>query len=358
MANQTLYAVGVGDFIAYKGGQFYASGKFDTETNMEFTASYLDIRAGKRAKLVARYAHSSNATFSIIAANYAPEILKASMGGESITYGCVPKEESLTMATRTITLSETPKATGDIPATVWVNYNGNIIGSAIPTGKTVVLDSTGAWADIPDNSTVCVTYVYQNLAAETITMPAEVNPDILHIFVDIDVCTDKAGSGIVGRQVIEIPLAQLNPEQTINATMDGYSQSRLTGVMLADKSNATNACGGNGVYAYITTEIDDAKWYDNVYALTNDVDDLTVGNDSTVAINLLGLQYGGKYKYLTSDFYGDLTFTFDAGTAVGTTFNSKTGVITTGSTDGTATLKVKVTGVTRIPEYTLEIVVA
>lgn len=355
MANQTLYAVGVGDFIAYKGGQFYASGKFDTETNMEFTASYLDIRAGKRAPLVARYTHSPNATFSIIAANYAPEILKASMGGVDVQGRGLPKEESLTMATRTITLSETPKANGDIPATVWIKFNGDMLGALEATGRTVVIPNTGAYTNLPDNSTVCVTYVYGNLAAKTITMPAEVNPDILHIFVDIDLCTDKAGSGIVGRQVVEIPLGQLNPEQTINATMDGYSQSRLTGVMLADKTGNQNACGGNGVYAYITTEIFDAKWYDNVVRITNDIDDLTVANSSTANINLMALEKGGTYIFLDEDYYSDLTFEFDAGTATGTTFNSETGVITTGATGGTAYLTVSITGVTTVLAYTLEI---
>lgn len=367
MLNQTLYSVGVGDFIAYKGVQFYASGKFCTETNMEFTSNSTDLRAGKRAPMVCRYFHSSNATFSIVAANYAPEIMKASMGGQDVSYGCVPQEESLTMATRTITLSNTPVATGDIPATVWIkNAKGQMLGALTATGNTVVIPSDGAYAGLADNSTVCATYIYKNLAAETFTIPAQVNPDILHIFVDIDLFTDKSGSGKVGRQVIEIPLAQLSPDQTINATMDGYSQSKLTGTMLADKSNATNACGDHGVYAYITTEITAANWYDNVYALTNDIDNIELANSASVGINLLGLQYGGNYMFISKDYYdgGDSTksglihFTFSAGTATGTTFDATTGVITAGSTDGTATLQVSVNGVTSIPTYTLEIDVA
>ena len=363
MANQTLYSVGVGDFIAYKGGQLFAIGKFDTETSMEFTASYLDIRGGKRGKLLARYAHSSNATFSIIAANYSPEILAASMGGQKVeNYGYVPFEESLEVkAGRVITLSNTPKAVGDIPANVWVRYNGKTYSPiAYNNSLTITLPNTEEYNEIPTNANVCAVYQYQNLAAadSTFSMPAEVEPAILHIFVDIDLVGDESGSGVIGHQVVEIPLAQLNPEQTINATMDGYSQSRLTGVMLADKSASTNACGGQGVYAYITTVINDANWYDDVYAIVNDVDDLELGNSTTATINLLGLQAGGKYMVIGSSYYGDLTFTFDAGTATGTTFDSETGVITTSTTDGTATLKVKVTGVTRIKEYTLEINVA
>ena len=362
MANQTLYSVGVGDFIAYKGGELFAIGKFDTETSMEFTASYLDIRGGKRGKLLARYAHSSNATFSIIAANYAPEILKAAMGGTEVqNYGYIPFEESRTLSTRTFTVTHTPVKVGDIPANVWVRYNGKTYSPiAYADSSSITLPNTAEYNEIPDDAEICVVYQYQNLAAaaSTFAMPAEVEPAILHIFVDIDLVGDESGSGVIGHQVVEIPLAQLNPEQTINATMDGYSQSRLTGVMLADKSASTNACGGKGVYAYITTVINDANWYDDVYAIVNDVDDLELGNSTTATINLLGLQAGGKYMVIGESYYGDLTFTFNAGTATGTTFNAETGVITTSTTDGTATLKVKVTGVDRIQEYTLEINVA
>lgn len=357
VSQNNVYAVGVGDFIAYKNGEFAAMGKVNTETMMEFTASYLDIRAGKRGKLVARYAHSSNATFSIVAANYSPAILKASMGGQDISYGYLPKEESLTMATRTLTLTETPKEVGDINSKVWIKYDGLFVGAISASSTTVVIPSTSPFNAIPDNATVCAIYNYQNINASTFTMPAEVQPEIWHIFIDIDLCSDKSGAGIIGRQVVEIPLAQLSPEQTINATMDGYSESKLAGVMLADM-NGVNACGGHGVYAYITTEIDNALWYDSVFGITNDIDNVELGISSTYALQLLALQYGGSYISLDSDYYGDLSFTFDEGTATGTTFNDSTGVITSGSTAGTATLEISIPNKTAVPTYTLEIVVA
>lgn len=370
--NQTLYSVGVGDFIAYENGQLVAMGKFDTETNMEFTASYLDIRAGKRGKLVARYAHSSNATFSIVAANYSPVIYQATMGGTETQNGCLPKEESKVMGggnQRTITLSETPVKRGDIPAKVWIRYNGEIYGALTADGNTVsipaedddTIGSNASWSKIEDGSTVCAIYMYTNAAASTVVMPAEVKPAIWHIWVDIDLVADKSGSGIVGRQVIEIPLAQLSPEQTINATMDGYSQSKVTGVMLADKSNVANACGGEGVYAYIVTEIFDKKWYDDIFGLTNDPDDITLYKGTSTNVRLIGLQNGGKFTFIDSSLYdggtptnGKVNFVFNAGTATGTTFTQATGLIEAGQQVGTATLTVTVTG-TDIPTYTLEI---
>lgn len=352
-----VYAVGVGDFIAYKNGEFAAMGKVNTETMMEFTASYLDIRGGKRGKLVARYAHSSNATFSVIAANYSPTILKASMGGEDITYGCVPQEDPLTMVTRTITLTKTPIAVGDIGADVWIKYDGLMIGKITASTTTVVIPATAPFNTIPDSSSVCAIYNYQNLAASTFTMPAEVAPEIWHFFIDIDLCSDKSGAGIIGREVVEIPLGQLNPEQTINAAMAGYSESKLSGVMLADTSGV-NACGGHGIYAYVTTEITNENWYDSVYSVGNDIDDVEIAKSATYAIQLFGLQYGNTYITLDPDYYDDLTFVFDAGTAVGSTFNDTTGVVTASTTAGTATLEVSVTNKTSIPTYTLEIVVS
>ena len=382
MANQTLYSVGVGDFIAYKGGQLFAIGKFDTETSMEFTASYLDIRGGKRGKLLARYAHSSNATFSIIAANYSPEILAGAMGGQKVeAYGYVPFEESKGMTGRTVALSHTPVKVGDIPANVWVKYNGVQYPSiAYTSGGSITIPADGQYADIPDGSTVCLVYQYQNAAAAantglsgTFSMPAEVEPAILHIFVDIDLVGDESGSGVIGHQIVEIPLAQLNPEQTINATMDGYSQSRLTGVMLADKGTNTDACGGQGVYAYITTIINDAEWYDGIVGITNDQDDLDIENGGTATLKLLMSRSDGTWGFVSPSAYdgingdptsasaGKVHFTFAAGGATGSTFNYETGVITAGTTAGTGTVKVDVYGANGtkvIPTYTLEFTVA
>lgn len=385
MANQTLYSVGVGDFIAYKGGNLFAIGKFDTETSMEFSASYLDIRAGKRGKLVARYAHSSNATFSIIAANYAPEILKAAMGGKDIdNYGYVPFEESISLTGRTFTIKNTPAKVGDIPANVWIRYNGTVYPPlAYSTSKTFTLPNDENYGNIPDGAKVCVVYQYQNAAAvaskSTFTMPAEVEPAILHIFVNIDLVGDESGAGVIGHQIVEIPLAQLSPEQTINATMDGYSQSKLTGVMLADKGE--NACGGQGVYAYITTVIDEAKWYENMYSITNDQDDLEIENGGTATLKLLSIQYGGKYGIVSTSVYdgingvavtnpantpnscGKVHFTFalnSTGGATGTTFDYSTGEITAGTTAGGGTIQVDVyndDGAKVVQTYTLEFTV-
>lgn len=352
-----LYAVGVGDFIAYKGSQLAAVGKVNTETMFEFSASNLDIRGGKRAPLLLRYSHSSEATFSIISAAYNPNLWKATTGGEDRDFAMLPIEETVTMAGRVVTLSHTPVAVGSIDAKVWVKYKDSIVGEVIPNGNSITLESTGAWAVIPDNATLCVIYNYKNVNASAITIPAEIQPDIWHIFIDVDLATDKSGSGIVGRTVIEIPLAQLDPAQTFNATIDGYSESRITGIMLADKSGAAG-CSGKGVYAYMNTEIFDRNWYDDVYAIVNDLDNVELAPNGTYALHLLGLQAGGSYKVLDKDFYGDLTFTFAAGTATGATFNQTTGVITAGSTAGTATLKVKVTDKPAIAEYTLEIVVS
>ena len=374
MENQTLYSVGVGDFIAYKGGNLFAIGKFDTETSMEFSASYLDIRAGKRGKLCARYAHSSNATFNIIAANYAPEILRESMGGQDIQYGYVPFEESLPLTGRSFTISHTPAKVGDIPANVWVKYNGVVYNPLEYTDSLTFTLSGDSYASIPNNATVCVVYQYQNMEAytnkRTFTMPAEVQPSILHIFVNIDLVGDESGAGVIGHQVVEIPLAQLSPEQTINATMDGYSTSRLTGVMLADKGE--NACGGQGVYAYITTIIDDAEWYDNMWGITNDTDDLEIANGGTATLKLIALQFGDKYGVISPSVYdgqsGSTTvankvhFTFNEGSATGTTLAPATGVITAGTTAGSGTIKVDVygeDGTTKVvPTYTLEFTVA
>lgn len=349
-----LYAVGVGDFIAFKNGQFAAMGKACTETSFEVTASNLDIRGGKRAPMLYRYTHSSQPTFNIIAADYNPNIWKASMGGSDISYANLPKEETLTMAGRTLTLSETPVAVGDIPSNVWIKYQGRMYSPMAASSKTITIPSAGQYTSIPDNSTVCVIYNYKNINASGITIPANIQPDIWHIFIDVDLATDKSGAGIVGRTVVEIPLGQLDPNQTFNATMDGYSSSNVTGIMLADKTGI--GCSGAGVYAYLYTEIFSDKWYNSVVSIVNDPDDVEIETNATYAISLLGLQTGGTYIPLDKDYYGDLTFDFQAGTATGSSFDDATGVITAGSQAGSATLKVTITNKPTVT-YTMEVTI-
>lgn len=351
-----LYAVGVGDFIAFKNGKFAAMGKVNTDTSFTVSASSLDIRGGKRLPLLARYFHSSQATFSIISANYNMDIWQASSGGTKRSFANLPKEEQVEMNGRVITLSRLPVAVGDIGAKVWVRYNGKMIGSIDGTAQTLTIPSNGAFSVIPNNSQLCVIYNYKNINASAVTVPAEISPEIWHIFIDVDLATDKSGSGIVGRTVIEIPLGQLDPSQEFSATGDGYSSSKLTGIMLADKSGV--GCSGGGVYAYINTEVLDQVWYDDVYTIANDLDNVTLSQGEVYNLNLVGIEFGGEYKIIEKDAYGNLDFTFNVGSATGTTFNN--GVITAGSTAGVATLEITVkddsgVAITRIPKYTLEI---
>ena len=92
--------------------------------------------------------------------------------------------------------------------------------------------------------------------------------------------------------------------------------------------------------------------------LTNDLDNVEMEVSSTYTIQLAGLEIGNTFKILSTEYYDNLTFVFDAGTAIGSTFNDTTGVITTSTTAGTATLVVTCPSKTTIPAYTLEIVVS
>ena len=366
--NGNLYAVGVGDFIAYKGEQLVAVGKVNTETSFSFSSSNLDIRGGKRAPLLLRYNHSSEASFNIISAAYNPDIWRASSGGKVADgsngvedHRKLSFEEALTIpaeGARTVTLTHTPVVCGDLPANVWVRYNGMTIGVIRNvTSRTITIPSDEGFEVIPAGAKICVVYNYQNSASYAVTIPAEIQPEIWHIFIDVDVATDKSGSGIVGRTIIEIPLAQLDPAQEFNATVDGYSSSNITGMMLADKNG--NGCGnGGGVYAYINTELFDRKWYDNVYRIVNDIDDVEVSTNGSYTLSLIGLEVGGTYQFLGTDTYGTadgISFVFSAGTATGSTFNSTTGVFTAGATAGTATVTVTCPSKPAIPAYVLEI---
>lgn len=357
--NGALYAVGVGNYIAYVGTQFHSMGKAMTETTFEVTSSALDIRAGKRAPLRCRYNHSTGLNINFISAEYNPDLWMAAFGstargdsnGSITPYGNLPYEETITFVGGTATLTYTPIAVGEIPANVWLNKDG-VRTVVTPSGKTITAPE--GW----ETATVCALYQYKSLKATSFSIPANIKPQILHVFLDVDLATDKSGSGIIGRSVIEIPLLQLDANQTFNAVMDGYTESKITGMALVDTSSASG-CSGDGDYAFINTEIFDSNWYDNVYRITNDIDNVEVVQSGTYSLQLLALYNDGRYASLDSDFYGSATgqvkLTFTEGTATGSTFNATTGVFTAGTTNGTSTVEVEVVGVSTIPTYTLEI---
>lgn len=110
--------------------------------------------------------------------------------------------------------------------------------------------------------------------------------------MDCDLASNKAGEGVVGSAIFDIPALQLSGAQTINMTSDGYSTTPLSGMALAFDPGitGTDACSRNDVYAIITTKERDVNWYDDVIALAIEGGDFTMATGGeTKTLNIIAV---------------------------------------------------------------------
>ena len=122
----------------------------------------------------------------------------------------------------------------------------------------------------------------------------------------------------------------------------------LSGQALAVLDGST--CEDDPYYGTMTEEIYGAKWQDEVIALAIENSDIELNQGDTETL-IVRAVYG---KGMASQRKDNSNFTFTvattpASTATGTTVGSNTGVVTAGSTTGTAVIEVTLTGAADVP---------
>ena len=100
----------------------------------------------------------------------------------------------------------------------------------------------------------------------------------------------------------------------------------------------------------MTQEIFSEKWQDNVVALAIENADLDMSQNDTEALIVRAVFGNG----MASQRKDNSNFTFTkvddpAATATGVTVGSNTGVVSAGTTDGTAVIEVTLTGASNVP---------
>jgi hypothetical protein len=331
------YAVGVADANIYADAQktvLVAFAKVLLDTSLTFATANTDIAGGKRNPLRYTYFHSARVTGKITDATFNLSVIAKNSGGTLSNGAIVPYQEAITLVGKNGTVTNTPVGSEGGTAYCWYTYDG-VQRRASFSSKVFTVD-----ASIPDNSVVCASYSYTNSGATQLTVPADYIPATLYIELDQDVATEKAGSGIVGKNIFVIPSAQLTGNQTINMTADGYSETALEFNALAYTPYGATCTTGD-VYCYIIQDIFDQTWYDTAIDITAfGVDTIVVGD--TAQLSVYQIKEGGE-SWNVPD-YSDLTFDDGAGTYA--TIDAA-GVIT-GVSAGTQVITVTVTGKTSL----------
>lgn len=112
----------------------------------------------------------------------------------------------------------------------------------------------------------------------------------------------------------------------------------------------TETCEVDPVYGTMTQEIFGADWRDDVVALACENADLDLAQSGTETLIVRAVFSGA----VASQRKDNSNFTFaivdaPASTATGTTVGANTGVVTAGSTDGTAVISITLTGRPNVP---------
>lgn len=334
------FLANVGTALIFRGNEFVGVGSFLTENTFSFSASPNEVRGGANNPLLGRWFSDSTLNVTITNATFKLEYLAWSLGttieqGGTSFYESQDGEKVVTAGQ--IELKNKPAAFNGAMIG-WYKKpaeTGWSIGAITETGSKYYLTVAGA----QPNDVYCIKYPYMDENARMIAIPADFNPDELHVVLlndlyNADINTNSAASK-VGRLITDIPRLSLDPSQdlTLNATSSAPTQ--LTGTAL--RYTSSESCESTAVYGTMTEQIYGTKWQDSVVALAVENADMELGASKTETA-IVRVVYGGSVASQRKD-NSNFTFTKVSGNA---TVDNK-GVVNSGAS-GESVISVTLTG--------------
>lgn len=343
------FLANVGTALIFRGNEFAGVGNFLTENTFSFSASPNEVRGGANNPLFGRWFSDSTLNVTITNATFKLEYLAWSLGttieqGGTSFYESQDGEKVVTAGQ--IELKNKPAAFNGAMIG-WYKKpaeTGWSIGAITETGGKYYLAVSGAQV----NDIYCIKYPYMDENARMIAIPADFDPDELHVVLlndlyNADLNTNSAASK-VGRLITDIPRLSLDPSQdlTLNATSSAPTQ--LTGTALRYTSG--ESCESTAVYGTMTEQVYGAKWQDNVIALACENSDMALGT-SAKETAIIRVVYGGSTPSQRKD-NSNFTFTVVSGNS---TVDNK-GVVTAAASAGKTVISVTLDGYASVaPAY-------
>lgn len=343
------FLANVGTALIFKGNEFVAIGDTLTEDTFSFSATPNEVRGGKSNPLLGRWFSDSTLNVTITNATFKLEYLAWSLG-TTIEQGGTSFYESTGAGEKVVTagqieLKYTPAA-----------FNGAMIGwykKPTDTGWSIgAISETGnkyymAISGAQPNDVYCIKYPYMDENARMMTIPADFNPDELHVVLlndlyNADINADSSAS-VIGRLITDIPRLGLDPSQdlTLNATSSAPTQISGT----AFRYSSGTGCSTEATYGTMTEQVYGAKWQDNVVAIAIENADMELGASETETA-IVRVVYGGSVASQRKD-NSNFTFTKVSGNATVTTG----GVVNSGES-GESVISVALTGYPNVsPAY-------
>lgn len=318
------FLVGVGNVVAMQNGQVVATSKTMLNTGFEVSTSNTEIRGGQGNQLLYVYYHTGALNITLEDTQWQLPWLMLNTGAALSVGGNFWEQETIVGGSATITPIKAPVAIDGDTAYAFVEYEGAIYACPYADG-TVDVSSVG----LQEGDQACMGYFVSDMSGQTITIPANIIPDTVHLFITGKLASDTAGAGLVGDVVIEVPLAQLTGAQSISMTADGYSTTPVSAMALA-YAPVDGGCDTNAYYAKISERVSGANPLDGITALAIAGGDISINNGETITLQVYAIKNGRSFLVDNSL----LTFTSDSSTIA--SVGEHTGVVTGGTSGTTA----------------------
>ena len=342
------FLANVGTALIFRGNEFVGIGNFLTENTFSFSASPNEVRGGANNPLLGRWFSDSTLNVTITNATFKLEYLAWSLGttieqGGTSFYESQDGEKVVTAGQ--IELKNKPAAFNGAMIG-WYKKpaeTGWSIGAITESGSKYYLTVTGAQPD----DVYCIKYPYMDENARMIAIPADFNPDELHVVLlndlyNADLNTNSAASK-VGRLITDIPRLSLDPSQNLTLNATSSAPTQLTGTALRYTSG--ESCESTAVYGTMTEQVYGAKWQDSVVALAVENADMELGASETETA-IVRVVYSGS---VASQRKANSNFTF-AKVSGNATVNNE-GVVNSGAS-GESVISVTLTGYPNVsPAY-------
>ena len=342
------FLANVGHALIFKGNDFVGQSTVLTENTFSFSASLNEVRGGKSNPLLGRWFSDSTLNVTLNNATFKLEYLAWTLG-TTIEQGGTSIYESGAAGETIVTAGSIELV--NKPA----SFNGTMLGWYKKPGAEAW--SIGAISEVSGkyymaingskvNEVYCIKYPYMDENARMMTIPADFNPDELHVVIindlyNADVNKDS-GASVIGRLITDIPRLGLDPSQdlTLNATSSAPTQ--LSGT--AFRYTSGESCAEEAVYGTMTEQVFGDKWQDAVVALAAENSNMELANGETETA-IIRVVYGNNVASQRKD-NSNFTFTKVSGDA---SVDNK-GVVTAAAAD--SVISVTLTGYANVePAY-------
>ena len=342
------FLANVGKALIFRGNDFIGVGNTLTSNTFSFSATPNEVRGGKSNPLLGRWFSDSALNVTITNATFKLEYLAWTLGA-TIEQGGVAFYESAGAGEKVVTAGQIELA--NTPA----SFNGSMIGwykkpsdagwtvgTITETGSKYYLNVAGALV----NDVYCIKYPYMDADARMMTIPADFDPEELHVVIindeyNADINVDSSAS-VVGQLITDIPRLGLDPSQDLTLDATSSAPVQLSGT--AFRYTESEGCSSEAIYGTMTEKVYGAKWQDAVrfVAIENAEMELEAQDTETAIVRVV---YGDNMPSQRKD-NSNFTFTKISGDATVT----QAGLVTAGST--ASVISVALTGYPNVePAY-------